>query len=185
MLRSLVAILRAASACLIALLLSAPVALAAAGDPPEDKTPLNLDTSEPVSRAATDGTGGGGIARVIVGLAVVLGVIYGLSWVLKQVKNAKEGSSAGTGLASIASLPLGPNRSVHLVRVGHELVLLGAGEKGVTPIRRYDEEEARAAGLLGDDDDTDGPADGPKAKGTAVAVAGNFVDLLRQRTVRK
>ena len=183
MLRSLVAILRALSACLIALLLSAPVALAAAGDPPEDKTPLHLDTSEPVTRAATDGSGGGGIARVIVGLAVVLGVIYGLSWVLKQVKAAKEGSQSGAGLASIASLPLGPNRSVHLVRVGHDLVLLGAGEKGVTPIRRYDEAEARAAGLISDDEDDDSPTSAVKPK--AAAAAGNFVDLLRQRTVRK
>ena len=180
MLRSLVALLRAVSACLIALLLAAPAALAATAE--EDRTPLNLDTSEPVSRAASDGSGGGGLARVIVGLAVVLAVIYGLSWVLKQIRAAKEGSTAGSGLASIASLPLGPNRSVHLVRVGHELVLLGAGEKGVTPIRRYDEAEARAAGLIGDEDDLD---DAGPSKPKAAATAGNLVELLRQRTVRR
>jgi flagellar protein FliO/FliZ len=175
-------ITRAVSACLLALLLTAPVALAAtpATTVPEDKTPLNLDTSEPAKQAATSG-GGGGIARMIVGLAVVLGVIYGLSWVLKQVKAAKEGSSSGAGLASMASLPLGPNRSVHLVRVGHELVLLGVGEKGVTPIRRYDEDEARIAGLLSDDDDLDG-VPGGTAKPTA---AGNVIENLRKLTVRR
>ena len=48
----------------------------------------------------------------------------------------------------LATLPLGPNRSLHLVRAGDEVVLVGAGEHGVTPIRTYTQAEARALGLL-------------------------------------
>ncbi len=143
--------LHALVACLTTLLLAAPAAHAV-----EDRTPLNL-AEEPARQAAT-GTGGGSIARMVVGLAVVIGVIYGLSWVLKQVRASKEGQATGAGLAPISSLPLGPNRSVHLVRVGRELVLLGAAEKGVVPIRTYHEDEARAAGLLADETSSEGPS---------------------------
>src|SRR5829696_674294 len=123
-------------------LLSAPVAFAADGE----NTKLNLSADEPVAKAAQ--SGGGGLVRTIVGLAVVLGVIYGLHWLLKQVKKSKDSAASGPGLETLATLPLGTNRSLHLVRVGGEIVLLGAAEHAVTPIRRYSEADARAMGLL-------------------------------------
>ena len=95
--------------------------------------------------------GGGSIVRTIVGLAVVIGVIYGVAWVLRQVKASKQPRATGTGLATLASVPLGPNRAVHLVRAGRDLVLLGVAEHGVVPIRTYTEEEAFAAGLIDED----------------------------------
>jgi len=140
---------------------------------PEDRTPLNL-APERAQEAAASG-GGGSFARVIVGLAIVIAVIYGLSWVLKQVKASREGTASGAGLGALASLPLGPNRSVHLVRVGQELVLLGVAEGGVTPIRTYAEDEARAAGLI------DGDVE-PSARPVATAA---LLQTLRDRTVRR
>ena len=80
--------------------------------------------------------------RTFVGLAIVLAVIYGLAWVLKQVKRSKEDRGQGTSLETTAVVPLGPNRSLHLVRAGRELVLVGVAEHGVTPIRTYTEDEA-------------------------------------------
>ena len=95
--------------------------------------------------------GGGSLVRTIVGLAIVIGVIYGVAWVLRQVKASREPRATGAGLAALASIPLGPNRSVHLVRAGRDLVLLGVAEHGVVPIRTYSEDEALAAGLIGED----------------------------------
>lgn len=110
-----------------------------------ESTPVNLGGG---AQHATHVGGGGSIVRTIVGLAIVIGVIYGVAWVLKQVKAGKQERATGTGLASLASVPLGSGRSVHLVRAGRELVLVGVGEHGVTPIRVYREDEARAAGLV-------------------------------------
>jgi flagellar protein FliO/FliZ len=95
--------------------------------------------------------GGGSIVRTIVGLAIVIGVIYGVAWVLRQVKASKQPRATGSGLATLASVPLGPNRAVHLVRAGRDLVLLGVAEHGVVPIRTYTEEEAYTAGLIDED----------------------------------
>jgi len=138
--------LTSAGAAVLGLFLLAPAALAADGE----RTPLNLSDPE-AAPAQAAGSTGGGLVRTIVGLAVVIGVIYGLYWVLKQVKAAREDTASGSGLTTLATLPLGGNRSIHLVRAGHEIVLVGTGEHGVTPIRTYTEPEARALGLLADE----------------------------------
>lgn len=181
--------LRAAAACVTTWLLAAPTALAASGT--GDDTPLNLDdapSGSPAEKAAETG-GGGGIARMVVGLALVLGVIYGLSWVLKQIKSSKEGEATGHGMTQVSSLPLGPGRSVHLLRVGDELLLVGSAEKGVTPLRRYGLEEAAASGLIaGGEDDGDvieGHAVATAKKPVAQLMTGNLVEAIRQRTVRR
>jgi flagellar protein FliO/FliZ len=141
------------------LLLTPAASLAADGE----STPLNLPDSAPKVDAsqAAGSSAGGGLVRTIVGLAIVIAVIYGLYWVLKQVKASREERVSGQGLGTLATLPLGPNRSLHLVRAGGEVVLLGVGEGGVTPIRTYGENEARALGLIGDDDEPQDPA-GPE-----------------------
>jgi flagellar protein FliO/FliZ len=138
------ALIRASAAAVLGCLLTPALVLAADGE----KTPLGLDGSGGTGGAQTVGASGGSIVRTIVGLAVVIGVIYGLTWVLKQVKASKQDTTAGSGLASVATLPLGTNRSLHLVRAGDEVVLVGAGEHGVTHIRTYTEAEARRLGLL-------------------------------------
>jgi flagellar protein FliO/FliZ len=162
---------KSAGTAVVGLFLLAPAALAADGE----GTRLNLsdDSSAPAQAA---GSAGGGLVRTIVGLAIVIGVIYGLYWILKQVKAAREETASGDGLQTLATLPLGTNRSIHLVRAGHEIVLVGAGEHGVTPIRTYSEAEARALGLIVEDE-----PDIVDAK--PVRKTGNFLDELRRRTV--
>jgi flagellar protein FliO/FliZ len=115
-----------------------------------ENTPLNLSGAAGAAHT-TSSSGGASIVRTIVGLAIVIAVIWGLAWILRQVKAGREGRDIGepsAGLASVAALTLGSGRSVHLVRAGSDYVLLGATEHGVAPIHRYSEEEARDAGLL-------------------------------------
>jgi len=147
--RSLHAIV-AAMACA---LLTAPAALAATTSTTAtgENTPLHINPTTAVDHGGSGG--GGGIVRTIVGLAVVIGVIVGLHWILKQVKASRESRSTGGGLQAIATLALGPGRSLHLVRAGREIVLVGAAEHAVTPLRVYTEDEARELGLLDDADD--------------------------------
>ena len=160
--------------------LAAPTtALAAAFTGPGEDTPLDLPSSAP-SKAATVG-GSGNLVRTIVGLAVVIGVIYGVAWVLRQVKDSKEARVSGAGLQHAATIPLGPNRSLHLIRAGRELVLVGSAEQGVVPIRTYTEEEALAVGLIDPDEDDDHP--GPRPSSGPPRPAG-LLGRLRDLTAR-
>lgn len=120
-----------------------------------ENTPLNFShSSGSTHTGVATSTGGASIVRTIVGLAIVIAVIWGLAWIMRQVKAHREGigdsGQSSAGLASVAALTLGSGRSVHLVRAGNDYVLLGATEHGVAPIHRYTEQEARDAGLLGD-----------------------------------
>ena len=100
----------------------------------------------------TSGSLGGTVVRTIVGLLVVIAVIYGLTWFLRQTRSSCN-PTIGEGLLPIASLALGPNRSVALVRVGAELHLIGVAEHGVTGIRVFTEEEAYELGIPYDPED--------------------------------
>jgi flagellar protein FliO/FliZ len=173
---------RATTAALAAAcsLLSAPAAaLAAAANTAKhgENLPLDLPTQAPQHLAGQ--SAGGSLMRTFIGLAVVVAVIYGVAWLLRTAKRSKEERNSGTGMRSEAVVALGPNRSLHLVRTGHDLVLLGVAEHGVTPIRTYTEDEARAQGLL---PEYDGEADAgaPPAGGWA----GHVLDELKRRTRR-
>jgi flagellar protein FliO/FliZ len=132
-------------ACLPAL--ACPIAAAAQSSTAKtsgENTPLNLAPSSPAAHASS---GGASIVRTIVGLAIVIAVIWGLSWILRQVKAGRDPQASTEGLASVAALTLGSGRSVHLVRAGSDYVLIGSAEHGLVPIHRYTEAQAREAGL--------------------------------------
>lgn len=113
--------------------------------PGGENTPLDLNTSTTGSHTSS---GGASIVRTIVGLAIVIAVIWGLAWILRQVKTGREPRLATAGLSSVAALTLGSGRTLHLVRAGNDYILVGSGEHGLTPIHRYTEQQAREAGLL-------------------------------------
>ena len=144
-------------------LLSAPAALAAVRPPlvsqsalaaqTGENTKLHLGGSATGSHAASSGTSSS-IIRTLVALLVVIAVIYGIAWILKQFKGGRR-RATGKGLEQVATLPLSGGRSVTLVRVGTELILLGVAEQSVTALRRYNELEAVEAGLRIDAIDAD------------------------------
>ena len=167
----------------------------ALGATDSEKQPVNLPLEQAQEQATGGSSNSGGLGRTIIGLIVVVAIIYGLYWILKQVKKARDEQASGSGLHSLASLPLGPNRSLHMIRAGREIVLVGVAEHGVAPIRSYTEEEAFEAGLIdadtddGDDagDDDDAPKSPAQKAGFASPGQAFTAALtnLRERTVRK
>ncbi len=158
-------------------------------------TPLSLSpVSDPHASSA-----GPSLVRTIVGLLIVIAVIWGLTWILRQVKSGRSRGATGSELASMATLPLGSGRSLHLVRAGSDYLLVGSAEHGVVPIHRYTEQQARDAGLLdapesSEETDLAGPPSRGGARGMqipgqtaprAAALGGDLLDRLREWTVRK
>jgi flagellar protein FliO/FliZ len=181
----------------LAALVHAPAALAftPAVKGGGEGTPLNLT---PSSGSAPASSGGASIVRTIVGLLIVIAVIWGLTWVLRQVKTSRETRSAGAGLASLATLALGSGRTLHLVRAGRDYLLVGSAEHGVAPIHRYTEAQAREAGLLdlvaGDEGEEGGRGGGTRVRDLqipgqrrppALGGAAALLDRVREWTVRQ
>ncbi len=172
-----------------------------------ESTPLNLGSTGSGAHAASTSSGPS-LVRTIVGLLIVIAVIWGLAWVLRQVKTGRTRGTAGSGLSSLATLPLGSGRTLHLVRAGSDYLLLGSAEQGVVPIQRYTEEQARETGLLdlagGDDSGPLGGGAGGsggaggggsrrslqipgagRTPGAPGGTTGLLVDRLREWTVRR
>jgi len=139
-----------------------------------ENTPLEPHTQAPKHLAGQSASNG--LVRTFIGLAVVVAVIYGVAWMLKTARRSKEERNSGMGMRSEAVVALGPNRSLHLVRTGRDLVLLGVAEHGVTPIRTYTEDEARSQGLL--------PEDGDEPAGAQASPLRNVLHEIRRRTQR-
>jgi flagellar protein FliO/FliZ len=179
--RTLHAILPAAA---FSCLLTAPVAFAAGSseDTPLDPKAFSSTATDTTAKTASSG---GSLVRTIVGLAVVLGVIYGLFWVLKNIKASKESTAAGEGLETLATLPLGANKTLHLVRAGREIVLLGTAEQAIAPIRRYSEAEARALGLIDAPPTVTVPMHTTLADLEPTPQPKGFMNALRSKTVVK
>jgi flagellar protein FliO/FliZ len=129
-------------AALVGALTLTPASAALAATGHGENTPLDLSTKA-VHHASS---GSSSIVRTIVALAIVCGVIYAVARVLKAVKG-REQRASGDGLAQLATLPLGANKSLTLVRSGADIVLVGVSESGVTPIKTYTEAEAIESGI--------------------------------------
>ena len=156
--------------------LIAPAGALAADGFKKDTTPLPTDLtgSDTASAAASDG--GSGLGRLVFGLVVVVGLVLALRWFVKRANRTKSPQALG-GLEVVATTPLAQNRAVHLIRVGDELVLVGSGEQGVTPLRVYTPSEARHLEQTLD-------AAAPFVETSGGAGIGSFLHDLRKRTAR-
>jgi flagellar protein FliO/FliZ len=151
-------------------LLPARAALAASGE----NTPLHLGRSTAKHVASS---GSSGILRTIIALVIVVVVIYAVAKILRAVKT-RDQRAVGDGLKQLSTLPLGGGRSLALVRSGRDIVLVGIGEHGVTPIKTYTEEEAIANGIHVP------PEEGEDGADVEERPFGDVLNRLRKMTVR-
>jgi flagellar protein FliO/FliZ len=148
-----------------------------------DKDLHNLSKTKPSGTGTphVSFSSGGSLVRVLLALAVVVGIILVLNKLVRGQQSRRMGASGGP-INVLTTTPLGPNRNLHLIRVGSEVLLIGAGEGGITPLRTYDEDEALAIGALSPD------AIGSEARAPLSLAPDKgkrrFVDYLRDFTTR-
>lgn len=105
------------------------------------------DSGSGDSAKGSGSSSSGSIGRFLFGLVVVLGVIYAVHWLLKRWGQTRLQGVAGTAgvIDVVATTPLAQGRALHLVRVGKELVLVGATEQSITRIGELDANALAAA----------------------------------------
>jgi flagellar protein FliO/FliZ len=176
-------------------LVAVPAALAVS-----DKDLANLNTNQ-ASGNGVQGVSfsvGGGLGRAVLGLVVVVAAILVIARLLKANQKRRFGLRGGpTGaLEVLTTTPLGPNRNLHLLRVGDEVLLIGAAEGGISRLRTFDPTEAVDLGMLQphEGDDPFGPAPGTQsapapsrslpAQTTRPQRKRTFLDSLRDMSAR-
>jgi len=160
---------------LLAISLAQPVDAFAAFH--RDRTPLSPTLTDQVSSGHTSSGGGAAFARMVVGLVIVIGVIFLVYWLLKTWGARTKGGLRTNGgqIEVLATTALTPNRSVHLIRVGSDVVLVGSTDGGVTPLRTYEQGDIRMLEAAPYDSFT--PTASP-------AKRISFMQALRHRTAR-
>jgi flagellar protein FliO/FliZ len=94
----------------------------------------------PVGAAAESGAAqalpetdfGGALVTMLAGLALVLGLMVGLYWLLRRfLPGVATGGVAGGGLKLLGRLPLAPRKYVALIEVADRVLVVGVSEQGV------------------------------------------------------
>lgn len=177
------------TALLVTALLLAPAALAVTTAELQD---LESGPAGPETVPQVGSSGLGGAGRVVLGLVAVLGVIMAVHWLLRRAqagRGVRRGSAEGLDVLSTTSL--GPRHQLHLVRVGDDVLLLGAAEQGLRTLHHVRHDAAVAQGLLPPEDTL--VADAVFEARTASAggvpdldgeTAAGLLDALRRRTAR-
>lgn len=81
------------------------------------------------------------ILAVVIALAFVLGLAWGVIWLLKKVQDRQLGTSEATSdefaLRFVRSMPLGQRERVAIIEVGNETMLLGVTAGSVNLLARW------------------------------------------------
>ena len=131
--------------------------------------------------------------RMGIGLVVVVGIVLAVWYGMKRLRRAGMPGMGATRrdlVDVVSTTAIGPARFLHLVRVGGELILVGATDHSITPVARLTPEDA--ADLLGEHGGLDdlqaafdqGPAPRP-ARDQEATDASPLVDRLRSMTARR
>lgn len=108
-----------------------------------ESLPIPEGSSSP---AGLSGGAGGTLLRLGLGLVVVVGLIAAVWFVMKRIQRSRYPALDERGGSSVidvvATASLGPNRTLHLVRIGEEMVLVGATDHSVNAVARIGAEDA-------------------------------------------
>jgi flagellar protein FliO/FliZ len=102
------------------------------------KARARVDLPDPLSLGA--------IGQLLLGLALVVGLILVLAWLVRRVNGAP---AQGRGMKVLAALPLGQRERAVLVQIGQEQMLLGVAPGRVSLLARFDEPVLDSAELRG------------------------------------
>ena len=136
--------------------------------------------------------------RLIFSLGIVLGLIMGLSWVLRRGKGLGFGMGATRGAISVRSREqIGRNTTIALLEGGERVLLIGANEQAVQVLAEGDDlllpepdepadgDASPTGGAAQSTDDRTSSQTDPFIRGKSVPPGMNLIEALREWSVRR
>ena len=96
----------------------------------------NAEEDKPISSEKKDTPSSntyGAWGQLLLAMAIVVGLIVGLGWLVKRLGGGKALAGAGA-LKLVARANLSPKHQIFIVRMGKRLVLIGAGPQGLATL---------------------------------------------------
>lgn len=116
------------------LVLACLVAALTAGDAPVFSDTEWAATQTPAARPAAEAPGWGTVVSMGFGLLAVIGLAVGLGYAAKRLGARRLLGGRGRNLELLETIQLGPRRSLALVRLGGQWLVIGMGEKELSHI---------------------------------------------------
>lgn len=188
-----------AAIALAALALLAGPARAATTTAPADPEALPIPEGSS-SPGNLSGGAGDTLMRLGLGLVVVVGLIALVWYVLKRVQRSRypslERAGKTGGLIDVVSTTsIGPNRTLHVVRVGEEILLVGSTDHAITALMRLGTDDlvglvnvpptSSTFGRNPPASPTGGPGVDDRVRAVTTSSDGALIDKLRSMTTRK
>jgi flagellar biosynthetic protein FliO len=118
---------------------------ASAENPEGAQLPADIPTRENFLPATTEpqnlGVDAWTYVKFFFALALVLGIIYGLSLIMKKVLITKGLAGSAECLKVLYTQSLGPNKNLYLVRLVDRVLLLGSTENGLSTLSEITDPE--------------------------------------------
>lgn len=105
-----------------------------AGDTPVFSDQEWAAVQTPSARPTAEPPGWGTVAGLGIGLVVVVAMAVGLGWAAKRLNARRLLGGKGRHLELVETVQLAPRRSLALVRLGGQWLVVGLGEKEMTHI---------------------------------------------------
>ena len=125
--------------------------------------PVRAPFASAASAPASSSPGLGSLTQVSLALALVLGLVFGLAWLLRRVRGARRPGAPGIDI--LAELALGPRERAVLLQVDRVRLLVGVGGGQVRTLHVLPEAD---------------PAIVAAEAATGGTTAPSFADLLRK-----
>jgi flagellar biosynthetic protein FliO len=125
---------------LLAAVLLAGTVCCAWSDGPADAPVDDVESQRVGGGDSTNATGWAGWGQMLAAMAVVVGLIFGLGWLLRRFGGPRAAARATGSLDVIGSTALTGKHQVHLVRMGGRVVLVGTSPTGVRRLAETDQE---------------------------------------------
>ena len=124
--------------------------------------PAGTTGHEPATPPGPTANAVGDLSHVVVALAIIIGIIFGLRWVARRLALVPTVGRSGRGVRLLSRTVLSPKQQVLLIQVGRRVVVVGdAGAAGMRPLCEITDPDEVAA-LIGDVKSAE--ANGPAAK---------------------
>ncbi|HUU59032.1 MAG TPA: flagellar biosynthetic protein FliO, partial [Phycisphaerae bacterium] len=99
----------------------------------EDKPVVGADAEDQTFRSEDKGFDWGWV-QPAVALAIVVGLLFGLRWLLRRLGARGQAAANSDVIQVLARMSLSPKERLLLVRLGGRLVLVGSGTAGLTAL---------------------------------------------------